>query len=1071
MSRRLRLVLLAFIPAIAALVLQAQAAEGSLEPLFSQMQWRSVGPFRGGWSTIVEGVPSQPEVFYFGAADGGLWKTADAGLTWKPLFQQAPSISVGALAIAPSQPDTIYIGTGQPETRYDIVDGQGVYRSDDGGQTWRSLGLSGTRHIGRIWVDPKNPDLVVVAALGHIFGPNEERGLFRSSDGGKHWDKVLYVDAVTGAVDIAADPANPQVLFASTWQAREWPWLAYYLPDRGPGSGVWKSTDEGQTWSRLNNGLPSGDVGRIGLAIAPGTNQQRVYAVVDMKEHKDAGVYRSDDGGASWKKQGGDDLASSYFDRMIVDPKNPDVLYVVNRSIARSADGGKTFSWFKGAPGGDDYHFLWINPTDTNYMALASDQGTSVSVDNGKTWSEWYNQATGQFYHVATDNRFPYRIYSGQQDSGTVETESASDFGEITFRDWHPVGGDERSYVVPDTGDPDIVYVGGLGGHVSRFDTRTGQVQNISPWPVAVYGRRETTVQYHFNWFYPVVADPHAAHTLYVGSQYVWKTSDGGLHWNILGGKGANLTGMDPKLTTADAKKAHGCDGDTLTLVDARDCGYGSVFSIAPSPKDKNQIWAGSDDGLINLTRDGGKHWANVTPADMPLWGRVNQVEASPLDPATAYAAVDIHRQDKFLPYIFRTHDYGRSWVNVTTGIPDSQFVYVVRQDPVNPKLLYAGTNSGVFVSFDDGDHWQALQLNLPTARVRDLTVHGDDLIAATQGRALWVLDDVTPLRQASAGLLAAGGYLFKPAEAVRVRRNESKDTPLPPEVPSAQNPPAGAVIDYWIGQGLSGPVTLTIYDSHGKQVRRYASDASLPKLDTEQYFTDQWLSPPEALPAGPGAHRFIWDLRYPRPPALSYDYSIAAVAGIGGDVMPEGGLVLPGNYTLVLAAGGQTWKQSLSVKMDPRVNYDHAEQQALVAQLKFATELEQAMGASYAAHQQLAELHDKLQTLKARLTTPADAELVQNVDALMAKAALLQDKAPDHRDFGTINGALTNLAVESGDGDREPPAQYREVYGMYAGYLKAALAAWQTLRDRDLAALNATLQVHGQPAIAVPGT
>src|SRR5215469_9020963 len=855
--------------------------DAPLAPLYGQMQWREVGPFRGGWSTMVEGVPSEPNVFYFAAADGGVWKTVDAGLSWKPLFQNAPSISVGAIAIAPSNPKILYIGTGQPETRYDIVDGAGVYRSDDAGETWKSVGLMDTRHIGRIWVDPRNPDVVLVAALGHIFGSNEDRGLFRSEDGGKHWSKVLYVDANTGAVDIAADPAQPDVLFASTWQARNYPFLAYYIPDRGPGSGIWKSVDGGKTWTRLVNGIPAGALGRIGLAVAPGTNDQRVYALIEAADDDQTALYRSDDGGGSWKSEGSPDLVSSYFDRMAVDPKNPDELYVVNRSVAHSTDGGKTFSWFKGAPGGDDYHFIWINPLDDTHMAVASDQGTSISVDGGQTWSEWYNQPTGQFYHVAADDRFPYHIYSGQQDSGTVETESSSDYGEITFRDWNPVGGDERSYVIPDNVDPDIVYVGGLGGHVSRYDKRTGQVQDVSAWPVSSYARRPTTVKYRYNWFYPLVADPHKAHTLYLGSQYVWKTTDSGEHWKTIS---PDLTGK--------RDDAQGCDAAVPDLKTARDCGYGTVFSIAPSPRKAAVIWAGTDDGLVQLSRDGGGHWQDVSPKGMPLWGRVNQVEASPSDPATAYVAVDTHRQDIFGPYIYRTHDYGRTWDAVTTGIPADQYVYVVRQDPKNSQLLYAGTNAGVYVSFDDGGRWQPLQLNLPNARVRDLLVHGDDLIAATQGRAIWVLDDVTPLRQAATAVLDTRAHLFAPAEAVRVRRDENHDTPLPPEVPAGQNAPEGAILDYWIGSGVQRPVTLAIYDSAGKLVRQFASDAKPEQLKTEQYFADRWLSPPEQLPGGAGAHRFVWNLRYPRPLSVGYDYSIAAVYGRGGEVLPDGPLV-----------------------------------------------------------------------------------------------------------------------------------------------------------------------------------
>ena len=1031
-------------------------ASPGIGKLYSQLQWRQVGPFRGGWSTMAVGVPSEPDVFYFGGADGGLWKTVDAGLTWQPLFQQGGSISIGALAVAPSDPDVIYVGTGQPEqARYDVVDGDGMYRSDDGGRTWKSIGLKDTRHIGRIWVDPKDPNLVVVAALGHVFGPNADRGVFRSEDGGAHWSKVLYVDDETGAIDLAVDPARPDVMYAATWQGRSWPWLSYFMPQRGPGSGIWKSSDAGKTWTRLSGGgLPGGSLGRIGLAAAPGSGGQRVYALIESSDDTQSALYRSDDGGAHWTSQGNADLANSYFDRITVDPKDPDTLYVMDRSVAKSIDGGKNFTWFKGAPGGDDYHFMWINPQDHRYMVVASDQGTSVTVDAGKTWSQWYNQPTGQFYHVATDDRFPYNIYSGQQDSGTIETESSSDFGEITFRDWHPVGGDERSYVVPDTADPDIVYVGGLGGHISRYDNRTHQVQNISATPLAGYARRPTTVKDRYTWFYPVVTDPHKGGTLYVGSQYLYKTSDGGLHWQRLSGD----------LTGPDKQKASGCDGDQFTYEQARYCGFGSIFSIAPSALKEGVVWVGTDDGLVQLTRDGGKHWQDVTPRGMPYYGRVDQVEASPHDPATAYVAVDIHRQDVFRPFIFRTHDYGKTWDSIVTGIPADQFVYVVRQDLKDPRLLYAGTNAGVYVSFDDGGHWQPLQANLPNVRVRDLTLRDDDLIAATHGRSIWVLDDVTPLRHLSTAVADESVHLFAPATAIRVRRDENKDTPLPPEVPAGENPPEGAILDYWLGQGVTGPVTLSIYDQKGKLVRAFASDAPAAKLHAKPYFTDQWLSAPEPLPATPGAHRFVWDLRYPRPPALDYDYSIAAVFEKGGAVLPQGPLVLPGSYTIKLSAGGKTVSAPLVVRLDPRVPATVIKT-ALPQQLALEQQLDAALAESFAAHEHVAALRKQLAALKPSLA--ADPDLQQRVGDLDGKLEQLADKAPRHQSLSAVNGSLASLVTEVDDGDRSPPAQYRESFAGYRKTLDMDLAAWEQVKSQDLPRLNAVLTAKGHAALA----
>ena len=1037
-----------FVAGLLAVLCNYALGADSLAPLYSQLHWREVGPFRAGWSTMAAGIPGEPNVYYFGGADGGVWKSIDAGLTWQPSFQQAGSISIGALAVAPSNPEILYIGTGQVAARYDVVEGDGVYRSMDGGKSWTHIGLDDTRHIGRIWIDPKNPDLVLVAALGNYFGPNDERGVFRSTDGGQHWEKVLYVDSDTGAVDISADDAHPNVMFAATWQARMYPWLSYYKPQAGPGSGIWKSMDEGRTWTRLSgHGLPAASLGRIGLAVAPGTNDQRVYAIVETHAADANGLYRSDDGGDSWRFMGFKGLGNSYFGRVTVDPKNPETVYVMNRSVARSTDGGKTFTWFKGAPGGDDYHFMWINPDDDRNMILASDQGTTVSVDGGQNWSSWYNQPTGQFYHVVADNRFPYRLYSGQQDSGTVETKTRGDYGDITFRDWHPVGGDERSYAVPDTGDPNIVYVGGLGGHVSRFDARTADVQNISATPVSHYGERPSTVKYRYNWFYPVVADPHAAHTLYLGSQYLFKTSDEGQRWRII----------SPDLSGADPKTAKNCDSNAITLLEARACGYGEIFAIAPSAIKHDEIWVGSDDGFIHVTRDGGKHWQNVTPSSMPFWGRVNQIDASPTDPASAYAAVDTHRRDDHGAYIYRTHDYGQHWTQITNGIPAGQYVYVVRQDLKDPQLLYAGTNAGVFVSFDDGNHWQSLQLDLPNVRVRDLTLHGNDLIAATQGRGLLILDDLTPLRQASESIMEANGYLFKPAVAIRVRNNNNKDTPLPPEIPAAQNPPTGAVFDYWLGKGVHGPVKLAIYDSHGKLVRAYASDADIPTLKTHQYFNDGWLVPMEMPPSTPGAHRFIWNLRYARPKAILYDYSIAALYNQGTPVVPEGPRVLPGHYSVELTVDGVNYHQPLTVSFDPRIQPAPS---ALEQQFSLARRIDASMDDTYAAYTALQDMHTQLAALKSRLMIePAKARLLQSVNDLDQQVTMLADKPKGQGSFGAINRRLTDLATQVDDGDRKPPASYYETFKSYMGNIDTAMVSWKRLQSKDIPALNAQLK------------
>jgi photosystem II stability/assembly factor-like uncharacterized protein len=891
----------------------AVALGQSLDPsLYSDLRWRLVGPFRGGWATCAAGVPDDPAIYYFGAAAGGVWKTEDAGGTWTPIFDRAGSASVGDLAVAPSDPKVIYVGTGQIHTRYDIASGDGLYRSDDAGKTWKHVGLAATRSIGRILVDPRNPDVVVVAALGHIYGPNRERGIFRTEDGGRTWSQVLFVNEETGGADLAADPENPAVVYASLWQARNYPWLSYFKPDIGPSSAIYKSLDGGRTWRKLSGaGWPSADLGRIGLAAAAGG---RVYALVDGApargdEPSAAGLYRSDDGGAAWTRVNETrGLASSYMNRVTVDPGNRDVVYVTGRSLRRSDDGGRTLHFFKGAPGGDDYHALWINPKNPRLMITAADQGSVVTLNGGKSWSSWYNQPTGQFYHVETDDRFPYWIYGGQQDSGTAGAATRSDYGTLTFRDWHPVGGEERGWDVPDPEDPLVVYGTGLGGTITRFDTRTGEVRDVSPSVESSYAQRPVSGSYRWAWCFPLAISKAAPFTLYTGSQFLLRSADRGRSWERAS---PDLTGEDPG--------AKGCAGD-VPVEKARLCGFGVIWTIELAPRDPREIWVGTDSGLVQLTRDGGKTWTNVTPKGLPAWSKIASLDASAFDAGTAYAAVDSHRLDDFSPHVYRTRDFGATWDEITTGLPSGQFTTVVRADTARRGLLYAGTDTGVYVSFDDGDRWHPLQLNLPTAWVGDLSVHGSDLVAATQGRALWVLDDVSPLRQLTTRVAAEPAHLFAPAAAIRVRANENRDTPLPPDTPIALNPPAGAVIDYLLGPSAAGPVSIEILDARGETVRSFSSGTPPETPPAERYFTKSWLRPAAPPAATPGQHRFVWDLRYERPKAAEYRYMIAAVDGEDTPLQPRGPMVAPGRYTVRLTAGGKRYEQTLTVMPDPRI-------------------------------------------------------------------------------------------------------------------------------------------------------
>ena len=1009
---------------------------------FGALRWRLIGPHRGGRVLAVAGIPGDPATFYFGAVDGGVWRTRNAGVTWDPLFDDQPIASIGALALAPSDPNVIYVGTGEAAIRSDITYGAGVYKSSDGGAHWRALGLADTRHIGKVLVDPRNADVVLVAALGHAYGPNPERGVFRSSDGGRTWTKVLYKDPDTGAIDLAADPADPQVVYAALYQARRTPW-EQYPPDEGPGSGLYKSTDGGVTWTPLTgHGLPSGPVGRIGLAVGRGG---RVYALIGAKPGG-GGLYRSDDAGATWRLAGNDPRLTNrnwYFCRVTVDPQNPDIVYVPNVALLKSTDGGKTFGVLKGQPGGDDYHELWIDPTSPTRMVVGSDQGTVITLDNGRTWSSWYNQPTAQFYHVVTDDAFPYRVYGAQQDAGTAGVASRSDFGEITFRDWAPVGAGESGYLAPDPLDPDIVYGGDTYGGVHRFDRRTGQSHDISPWPVSTFGQPLPGWKYRFTWTSPLVFDRVDRHTLYLGAQVVLRTRDGGLHWESIS---ADLTGAVARPTATDTGPP--------TIANAAARGYGVVYAIASSPRAAGLLWVGSDDGLIHRTPDGGRHWRNVTPQGLEPWSSISLLEASPFDTAVAYAAVDRHRVDDFAPYIYRTRDGGAHWTRADEGIAPQAYVQAVRADPERQGLLYAGTETGVYVSFDDGDHWQSLQLNLPVASVRDLAVHGRDLIAATHGRSFWVLDDVAPLRQLDDSALRAPVHLFAPARAMRLRRSVSNDTPLPPEEPHGTNPPAGAVIDYLLRAVPPGPVTLEIRDARGAVVRRFSSDDHATPPAEPVQFADDWLPRLDPPTRNGGLNRFVWDLRYPPPPAGRYSYSIAAVAGQGTVAEPQGPLVLPGVYEVRLGVAERTYTRPLRVELDPRV---HVADSTLVAQLRLGLDIWNAMAEQHALAGSLRSARDQIRALTGRSLDGATRTSLTALERVADSLARASGGASDD-----LAGLET--AVESAD--REPTQQARAVFAARRERVASAVRRWQQVLTTELPALNTRLGRQGAPAV-----
>jgi photosystem II stability/assembly factor-like uncharacterized protein len=855
-----------------------------------------IGPFRGGRVLAVTGVLGDPNTFYFGAVGGGVWKTANAGVTWVSIFDSQRIASIGDIAVAPSDRRVIYVGTGEADMRSDISFGDGIYKSVDGGRTWTHAGLRESRQIGRVLVHPKNPDAVYVAALGHAYGPSAERGVFRSMDGCRTWRKVLDGGPDIGAADLAFDPENPQVIYATTWNARRTPW-SQYPPVVGAGSGLYKSTDAGDHWTQLTgNGLPGGDWGRVGIAVARAG--RRIYALIDAES---GGLYRSDDSGATWALASNDlriRTRSWYFSGITVDPNNPDIVYVPNVALYRSTDGGRNFTVLRGAPGGDDYHTVWIDSSNSSRMIVGTDQGASISVDGGSTWSTWYNQPTAQFYHVITDNQFPYFVYGSQQDSGSAAVASRTNHGQITERDWFSVGGGESGYIAIDPKDPNIVYAGNTNGRLIRFDKRTAQGQTITPWPELDERGDISEHKYRFPWTAPLVFSPLEPNTLYYGAQYLLKTTDGGLNWQQ----------MSPDLT-GDTRKDRTPAGPPA-VENAKSRGFGVIYSIAPSPLKAQVIWTGSDTGMIHVTRDGGKTWADGTPKGLSDWSKITHIEASHYDPAAAYAAVDRHRLEDYKPHVYRTRDYGKTWTEIVNGLEEPAFINAVREDPVRKGLLFAAAELGVYVSFDDGDHWQSLQLNLPATSVRDLAIHGDDLVIATHGRSFWILDDIAPLRQIDARVAAMEVSLLKPAPAIRLSSLGFQGTPLPPEFPQAKNPPDGAIIDFYLQSQPQGEVKLEILDAAQHVVRSYSTNDPQPSGRSLRAVADIWLAPPPRLAAKAGMNRFVWDLRYASPGAESDRDTLRPRPG------PQ---VLPGTYQVRLTAGGRSYTKPVKVTLDPR--------------------------------------------------------------------------------------------------------------------------------------------------------
>jgi photosystem II stability/assembly factor-like uncharacterized protein len=866
--------------------------------LLAGLHWRMLGPFRGGRVDAVSGAPGRPYEFYFGSVNGGVWKTVNAGRTWMPVFDSQPVASIGALAVAPSNADIVYVGSGESSLRDSVGYGNGVYKSTDAGKTWTHLGLADTQHIGKVAVDPRNPNVVFVAAIGHFYGAHPERGVYRSKDGGSTWQKVLYKNDSVGAIDVAIDPVNPQVVYASLWNTRRPPWYVYG-PSNGPGGGIYKSTDGGSTWNQLTKGLPSEGVGRSGLAISP-SNPKIVYAVVDAK---DGGLFRSNDAGATWTKTTGDTRVWGrgwYFEKVAVDPKNPEIVYVPNVGIQRSTDGGKSFStWaYRGSPGGDDYQGVWIYPGDGNILIAASDQGAIITLNaaaDTPQWSSWLNQPTAQIYHVSADYRFPYWVTGAQQDSGAVAVRTRGKFGEISMRDWEPIcAGGESGTTAADPLHPGILY----GGSVQRCDLDlNGNTANLAP-PEGPDGPRR-------DWTQPLTFSKADPRVLYYADQYLYRMTTGGSAW----------TRISDDLTRPDPGIPANLDAASAALTD-RNGKRGVIYTIAPSPVLLPMVWVGTDDGVIQLTMNDGKSWQNVTPPPLTPWSRVTTIQASHVDFNEAYASVDRHQLEDFDPYIYRTRDAGKTWQKITNGLPAGVYAHVVKEDPKRRGLLFAGTERGVFVSFNDGDLWQPLQLNLPVTSVRDVEIHGDDLIVATHGRGFWVIDDIAAMRQMDDTVRAADVFLFEPAEAIAVIAGGDNGTPLQKDEPQAENAPVGAYIDYYLKSAASGPVTLDILDATGQTVRTFSS-TDRPTAPPPQTVTVLWNRAPEPLSAGAGLHRFVWDLR--RAPAEGGRGRGGRGGGAGGGGRGGAPMSGPGSYTVKLTVNGKSMTRPLTVKPDPR--------------------------------------------------------------------------------------------------------------------------------------------------------
>ena len=1065
--------------------------QATIDPaLLNSLEWRLIGPFRGGRVVAVAGDPVHPQVFYFGSTGGGVWKTTDGGILWENVsdgyFKRA---SVGAIAVSTSDANVIYVGMGETTIRSNVSHGDGVYKSTDGGKTWIHLGLADTRNIAKIRVHPQNPDLVYVAALGHAHGPNPERGVYRSRDGGKIWEQILFRSDKAGAIDLTLDPNNPRILYAALWEARRRP---YTLISGGEGCGIFKSTDGGDNWTEITRkpGLPTGVVGKIGLTVSP-AKEDRVWAIIDAE---DGALFRSDDGGENWERLSEDRNLWArpwYYQHIYADPQDPETIWALNVQCWKSVDGGRTFFEVQ-VPHGDN-HDLWIDPHNPQRIIEGNDGGACVSFNGGNSWSSIYNQPTAEMYHVTTDNQVPYRVYGAQQDNSTISLPSRSALAGITQSDTYEVGGGESGYIAVRPDDPNIVYAGSYHGYLTRYDHRTRQERNIAVWPELATGWGAKDQKYRFQWTFPILISPHDPNVLYATGNHIFRSTDEGSSWEII----------SPDLTRNDVAKLEASGGPPTKDNTGAEF-YGTIFAFAESPLERGLLWAGSDDGLMHISQDGGKTWRNVTPAELPEWALINIIEPSPHDPATAYVAATRYKWDDFQPYLYKTNDYGATWTKITTGIAENDFTRVIREDPVRRGLLYAGTEAGVHISFDDGEHWQSLRLNLPAVPIHDLLIKDTDLVAATHGRSFWILDEVTPLRYISEQVQNTPASLFKPRPTVRFMTSWGFSRPSAPGIfyrntgdtmitgrrvlkpggktvdrnlTAGNNPPDGVIVYYYLKQKLEGEVKLTFLDAQGEQIKSFTSEQAqdeTPKTEDAPDPTDEADPTDEEeerekkdprVPKEIGTNRFVWNMRYPDPKKV--DGYVASEAVMAGPA------AAPGTYYVQLTVGDQTYVEAFEIHKDPRVS---ASQEDLDAQFALLLKIRDKLSETHDAINTLRNIRQQVEDWERRTREREAHETVSKAArSLKEKLALIEDeliqsKAKTRQDTMNfpvkLNGKLAWLAGVVASAQAAPTRQEYELFEDLVRRIDTQLQGLQEIIDADVTAFNALMRESDMPAV-----